>query len=100
MTVKVNVRPVTEDDLPAVRDLFYRSYGEEYPYKEFYNDEWLKRSIYQDSYLFLLAEQGSKVVGTASVYFEVGAYADLCGEFGRLAVDPESRGQGVGSALM
>jgi len=39
-------------------------------------------------------------VGTASVYFEVGAYADLCGEFGRLAVDPGHRGQGVGSALM
>ncbi|MCA9916774.1 MAG: GNAT family N-acetyltransferase [Anaerolineales bacterium] len=100
MAVSINVRPVTEDDLPAVRDLFYRSYGEEYPYKEFYNDEWLKRSIYQDSYLFLLAELGKKVVGTASVYFEVGAYADLCGEFGRLAVDPNYRGEGVGSALM
>ena len=100
MTGKVNVRPVSEDDLPAVRNLFYRSYGEEYPYKEFYNDEWLKRSIYQDSYLFLLAEMDSRVVGTASVYFEVGAYADLCGEFGRLAVDPDSRGVGVGSALM
>ncbi|GJM40755.1 MAG: hypothetical protein DHS20C20_10370 [Ardenticatenaceae bacterium] len=100
MAVPINVRPVTEDDLPAVRDLFYRSYGEEYPYKEFYSDEWLKRSIYQDSYLFLLAELDSQVVGTASVYFEVGAYADLCGEFGRLAVDPNYRGKGVGSALM
>ncbi|MCP4417235.1 MAG: GNAT family N-acetyltransferase [Chloroflexi bacterium] len=100
MASNINVRPVTEADLPSVRNLFYRSYGEEYPYKEFYNDEWLKRSIYQDSYLFLLAELNGKVVGTASVYFEVGAYADLCGEFGRLAVAPNYRGQGVGSALM
>ncbi|NJN55115.1 MAG: GNAT family N-acetyltransferase [Anaerolineae bacterium] len=96
----VTVRQVTEDDLPAIRDLFYRSYGEEYPYKEFYNDEWLKRSIYRDSYLFLLAEMHGRVVGTASVYFEVGAYSDLCGEFGRLAVDPDCRDTGVGSALM
>lgn len=100
MAMDVNVRQVTEADLPFVRELFYRSYGEEYPYKEFYNDEWLKRSIYQDSYLFLLAEVNGRVVGTASVYYEVGAYSDLCGEFGRLAVDPEFRGKGVGSALM
>lgn len=97
---KVKVRTVTEADLPAIRDLFYRSYGEDYPYKEFYNDDWLKRSIYQDSYLFLLAELKGKVVGTASVYYEVGAYADLCGEFGRLAVDPDIRGHGIGAALM
>ncbi len=100
MSLTIQVRTVSESDLPAVRDLFYRCYGEEYPYKEFYSDEWLKRSIYQDSYLFLLAEMGGQVVGTASVYFEVGAYSDLCGEFGRLAVDPECRGRGVGTALM
>ncbi|MCP4423469.1 MAG: GNAT family N-acetyltransferase [Chloroflexi bacterium] len=100
MSSTIRVRTVTEADLPAVRDLFYRCYGEDYPYKEFYSDEWLKRSIYQDSYLFLLAETDKQIVGTASVYFEVGAYSDLCGEFGRLAVDPDSRGEGVGTALM
>ncbi|MEM7331219.1 MAG: GNAT family N-acetyltransferase [Chloroflexota bacterium] len=96
----VLVRQVSEADLPALRELFYTSYGENYPYKEFYSDEWLKRSIYQDSYLFLLAELNGRIAGTASVYFEVGAYSDLCGEFGRLAVHPEYRGQGVGTALM
>ncbi|MCP5096142.1 MAG: GNAT family N-acetyltransferase [Chloroflexi bacterium] len=100
MNSKISVRAVTEADLEGIRELFYRSYGEDYPYKEFYNDEWLKRSIYQDSYLFLLAELEGYVVGTASIYFEVGAYADLCGEFGRLAVHPDYRGRGVGSALM
>lgn len=100
MRQKPIVREVTEADLPELRELFYRSYGENYPYKEFYSDEWLKRSIYQDSYLFLAAELNGRIVGTASVYFEVGAYADLVGEFGRLAVHPEFRGQGVGTALM
>ncbi len=100
MTSTIHVRTVTESDLEAVRNLFYRCYGKDYPYKEFYSDEWLKRSIYQDSYLFLLAERNGRIAGTASVYFEVGAYSDLCGEFGRLAVDPDCRGQGVGTALM
>jgi predicted N-acetyltransferase YhbS len=100
MSKEIHVRPVAEADLPAIRDLFYRSYGENYPYKEFYSDEWLKRSIYQDSYLSLLAEVDGRVAGSASIYFEVGAYADLCGEFGRLVVDPDYRTVGVGSALM
>ncbi|MCA9921479.1 MAG: GNAT family N-acetyltransferase [Anaerolineales bacterium] len=100
MEPKITVREVNESDLEAVRTLFYLSYGEAYPYKEFYSDEWLKRSIYQDSYLFLLAEVNGRVAGTASVYYEVGAYSDLCGEFGRLAVHPDYRGMGVGSALM
>lgn len=100
MKSEIIVRPVVESDLEDIRALFYRSYGENYPYKEFYSDEWLKRSIYGDSYLSLLAEVDGQVVGTASVYFEVGAYTDLCGEFGRLAVDPAYRSEGVGSALM
>jgi len=100
MEPKISVREVAESDLEAVRTLFYLSYGEAYPYKEFYSDEWLKRSIYQDSYLFLLAEVNGRVAGTASVFYEVGAYSDLCGEFGRLAVHPDFRGMGVGSALM
>ncbi len=100
MSTDVIVRRITEADLGAIQTLFYNTYGDSYPYKEFYSDHWLKRSIYQDSYLSLLAEVDGQVVGTASVYFEVGAYADLCGEFGRLAVDPAARGYGVGAALM
>ena len=100
MSSEIIVRRITEKDLKGIQRLFLRCYGDSYPYKEFYSDEWLKRSIYQDSYLSLLAEVDGRVVGTASVYFEVGAYADLCGEFGRLAVDPDVRSVGVGSALM
>lgn len=100
MSSEIIVRRITEKDLKGIQRLFLRCYGDSYPYKEFYSDEWLKRSIYQDSYLSLLAEVDGRVVGTASVYFEVGAYADLCGEFGRLAVDPDARSVGVGSALM
>lgn len=96
----IHVRQFNEADIPAVRALYYDVYGQSYPYKAFYDDEWLKRSIYQDSYLSLVAEVGGRIAGTASVYFEVGAFADLCGEFGRLAVHPDFRNLGVGTELM
>jgi hypothetical protein len=67
MNSEITVRPIIESDLEDIRALFYRCYGENYPYTEFYSDEWLKRSIYGDSYLSLLAEVDGQVVGTASV---------------------------------
>ena len=100
MSIPIQIRQFTERDIPAVRSLYYDVYGQSYPYKAFYDDEWLKRSIYQDSYLSLVAEVEGRIAGTASVYFEVGAFADLCGEFGRLAVHPDFRNLGVGTELM
>src|SRR5690606_22454810 len=100
MSAPIRVRQFMEADIPAVRALYYDVYGHDYPYKAFYDDEWLKRSIYQDSYLSLVAEVEGRIAGTASVYFEVGAFADLCGEFGRLAVHPDFRNLGVGTELM
>ncbi len=100
MSATVLVRRFVEADIPAIRSLYYEVYGHDYPYKAFYDDDWLKRSIYQDSYLSLVAEVEGQIAGTASVYFEVGAFADLCGEFGRLAVHPQYRNLGVGTELM
>ena len=45
-------------------------------------------------------EATGKILGTGSVILEVGAYADLTGEFGRLAVLPEARNRGIGKLLM
>ena len=56
--------------------------------------------ILGDDALMLVAEDEDRICGTASVVFDIGAYSDLIGEFGRLAVRPESRGRGVGSLLM
>src|ERR1017187_8465244 len=41
-----------------------------------------------------------RVAGTASVDPEVGAHSDLVGEFGRLAVHPDARHEGIGRLLM
>jgi CRP-like cAMP-binding protein/GNAT superfamily N-acetyltransferase len=98
--ISIHVRKAREADVPAIRDLFARCYGPHYRYREFYDDHWLRKTVYSDNYLFLVAADDDKVLGTASVYFDTGNYTDLLGEFGRLVVDSEQRGRGIGSMLM
>ncbi len=98
----VTIRPAEDHDLEGIRDIFLKVYGKNYPYREFYDTKWLKRAIYNDHGLMLVAldQTSNAIVGTASVLFEFGAHSDLVGEFGRLAVDPDYQGAGVGRQLM
>lgn len=97
---EVVVRRARDEDVAAVKRLFINSYGHVYPYKEFYDDYWLKKTVYNDNYLFLVAEIDGRIVGTASLRFDAGNFTDLVGEFGRLVVDPGVRGHGIGTLLM
>ena len=96
------IRVAVERDAPSIREIFQATYGEEYAYPEFYEETFLKKLIYADDTLVLVAEddEQGRVVGTASVVLESGAYTDLVGEFGRLAVHPDSWGQNIGSLLL
>jgi len=98
----VVVREAVEDDVEPIRDIFASAYGEEYPYQHFYDPWWLKRSVFTDDILMLVAVDAAsgEVLGTGSVVFDVGAHSDLTGEFGRLAVSPAARGRGVGKLIM
>lgn len=98
----IHIREANLPDAPAIRDIFLACYGSDYPYHEYYDLRALSRMIASDNTLLLVAEQTEtgQVVGTASVLLEVGAYADLVGEFGRLAVHPAARSRGVGGLLM
>ena len=100
--MKFEVRLANETDVSQIRDIFIAVYGKDYPYKEFYDPEWIKRSIFNDHVLMLVAEDldTKKIGGTASVLFEIGAHSDLVGEFGRLAVHPNCRQFGLGHLLM
>lgn len=97
-----NIREARGEDVDAIRAIFTESYGEDYPHPEYYDPESLKRMVYADDTLLLVAEdeETGTVQGTASVVLEVGAHADFIGEFGRLAVHPDARHQGIGSRLM
>jgi len=98
----ITVREATGRDVPAIREIFLATYGTDYTDPRYYDDSLLTRLVYSESSLMLVAEDTAlgRVVGTASVDFEVGAHSDLVGEFGRLAVHPDVRRQGIGRLLM
>jgi predicted N-acetyltransferase YhbS len=98
----IRIREAREDDVGQIREVFLAVYGADYPHHEVYDELWLKRSVFTDDALILVAEEADtgRVVGTASVLFDIGAHSDLVGEFGRLAVHPDYRRQQVGRLLM
>lgn len=98
----IEIRPAIEADAPAIEGIFRATYGEDYMYPDFYEEGLLKKLIYGDDTVLLVAVDGgsNEVVGTASVVLESGAWADLVGEFGRLAVHPKAWGRGIGARLL
>jgi GNAT superfamily N-acetyltransferase len=98
----ITIREATARDVPAIRDIYLACYGTDYSDPRYYEEQPLTKFVYSDDTLVLVAEdsQTQKVIGTASVILAIGAYADLVGEFGRLAVHPAARKQGVGGLLM
>ncbi len=99
--IPVEIRPAGESDVSAIQNLFGVCYGDRYSHPEFISAEYLRKMIYTDNSLVLVAEDSdARIVATASVVIDVGAYADLIGEFGRLVVHPDMRGQHIGHQLM
>ena len=98
----ITTREAVEADASIIREIFEATYGDEYMYPDFYDLQFLKRMIYSDDTLLLMAEdqETGEVLGTASVILERGAYSDLVGEFGRLAVHPKAQRRGVASVLL
>lgn len=97
----MKTRAAVESDTPAIQEIFEATYGREYAYPEYYEESYLKKLIYSDDTLMLVCEDPELgVVGTAAVVLESGAYTDLVGEFGRLAVHPKAWGRGIGALLL
>lgn len=98
----IRVRPAEEADVPQIRALFVEVYGRDYPHAEVFDEHWLKRAIFSDDVIMLVAQdqESGTIAGTASVLCDFGAHSDLVGEFGRLAVHPDYRRMHVGMLLM
>jgi GNAT superfamily N-acetyltransferase len=96
------VREAASADVPAITEIFQACYGRAYSDWRFYDASALNKLVISDDTLVLVAQDDTtgKILGTGSVILEVGAYADLTGEFGRLAVLPEARNLGIGKLLM
>lgn len=105
--MSVSIRPAGEADLPAVRDLLVRTWHD--TYDAIYGAEkvteiterWhsvanLRRQIGLPLSLFLVAEAGGRLVGTAKATGSAGGEVML----DRLYVDPGAQRSGAGAALL
>ncbi|MEW6570397.1 MAG: GNAT family N-acetyltransferase [Nitrospirota bacterium] len=97
----MRVRRIEEADVERVIDIYRSIYDEDFPFQEFYNARWVKKGVFDDNIIWLVAEDDrNTVVGTTAVMLNAGDADDLIGEFGRLVVAPECRSQGVGTELI
>jgi len=90
------IREATDKDVEQIRDLFVQVYGKEYPFKGFYDTEWLKKAVYDDGTYFLIMEMDNKVIATASMMLTSGGLDDMIGEAGRLVASPDKKYRGKG----
>ena len=99
---QIFIRDAAEDDVEQIRGIFQAAYGEDYAFPQFFEEHFLKKQVFSDDCLMLVAvdKSSGNLLGTASVVFDVGAFTDLIGEFGRLVVHPDGRGRGIAGQLM
>jgi GNAT superfamily N-acetyltransferase len=96
--VSFHVREIAESDSEAVLSLFRASYGADYAP---YDLAWVKKGIYSDHILWLVAEEeGGEVVASGALVLGFGNYVDQIGKIERLAAAPEARGKGISKLLV
>jgi RimJ/RimL family protein N-acetyltransferase len=97
--IGMNIRPIREEDIEQVIQLFRLNYGDNYAIPEFYDPQWVKRGIYSDHIIWLVIEENEKVVASGAAILNYGDYNDQIAEIGRLVVDPATGGKGLGRTL-
>jgi len=96
----MNIRPIQEEDIEGVINLFRENYGDDYAMPEFYDPQWVKRGIYSDHIIWLVVEDNGAIVASGACILNFGDYNDLIGEIGRVVVDPDTAGKGLGREIL
>lgn len=92
-------RRARASDVGRMRDLFVTVYGQGYPFKGFYDTDWLTKLVYDEGTIVFVGELDGEVVMTASLNLSVGGMEDMVGEGGRLVAAPDERVRGKDYAL-
>lgn len=90
------IREAYEGDAESIRDLFIEAYGDKYPFKEFYDTEWLKKAIFADETLVFVMEMDERIIASATMVMNKGELDDMIGEPGRLVATNDQRYRGKG----
>ncbi len=96
----MQIRPILETDIESVIQLFRANYGDDYALPEFYDPQWVKRGIYSDHIIWLVMQDAERVVASGACILNFGDYNDQIGEIGRLVVDPQVGGKGLGRQML
>lgn len=94
------VRLVRVSDITDLAKLFRLNYGDDYPYPEVYDGSLINRCIYTDNIICVVVEEKGEAVASGALILDYGNYDDQVGEIGRLVVNPEYAGQGLGTGII
>ncbi|MFD1562297.1 GNAT family N-acetyltransferase [Haloarchaeobius amylolyticus] len=104
----MSIRDATTDDVDAIQRVAHTSWEADYPdilsresiqegVDDWYTEALIRDSIIWSQALMLVAERDGSVVGFAHATFEPDEHT---GTILRLYVDPDHRGEGIGSDLL
>src|SRR4030042_2891741 len=96
----MNIREIRESDIEDVIQLVRANYGDDYAIPEFYDPQWVKRGIYSDNSIWLVIEDEGHILASGAAVLDFGDYNDQIAEIGRLVVDPDAGGKGLGRQLL
>ncbi len=94
------IRYAEERDVGQIAELYRAAYGEEYPFKQFYDSTWIKRGVFDREIRWFVADEGGRLLGSSAVMLNAGDADDQVCEIGRLGVHPDGRGRGLASRLV
>ena len=96
----MNIRAIREEDIEQVIQLFRLNYGDDYPLPEFYDRDWVRRGVYSDHIIWMVIEDEGKIVASGAAILDFGDYNDQIAEIGRLVVNPNVGGKGLGRQMI
>ncbi len=98
---EVRIRAIQEEDVQDIIGLYRAVYGDDFPFKEFYDAVWVKRGVFSPEIIWIVGQrEDGRLLGSAAVLLNSADRSDLVGEFGRLVVHPDARGLDLGTRLV